>query len=300
VVEYPEATAAGTDDQVAVVHRQVAYRGRGQVALQRLPGVAIVEGHEDAVLGPRVEQALALGVGAHHAHIVPVRNALGGLAPVLARIMRDVDIGLEIIDLVALDGDVGAGRIARIRADRVHLAPRTQSGRRHVAPVRPVVLGEPQPRIVGTGPEHAFLRGRGRERIDDRVAAGGARPAGRLALALRLRVLVGEDGADHLPVLAGIRGPHDLLTPHVQGVGLERRGCERGVPGVVGAGGSRRAAKGPDRRRRYAHGDVRAQVVAGDVAAGAGTEDDRRIPLARDQVARFAAADRVPVVVGDD
>src|SRR5581483_3571304 len=179
-------------------------------------------------------------------------------------------------------------------------APRTQSGRRHVAPVRPVVLGEPQPRIVGTGPEHAFLRGRGRERIDDRVAAGGARPAGRLALALRLRVLVGEDGADHLPVLAGIRGPHDLLTPHVQGVGLERRGCERGVPGVVGAGGSRRAAKGPDRRRRYAHGDVRALVVAGDGAAGAGTEDDRRIPLARDQVARFAAADRVPVVVGDD
>ena len=48
------------------MHQQVAHPGGGQVALQRLPMAAVVEGYEYALVGAGIEQARALRIGAYH------------------------------------------------------------------------------------------------------------------------------------------------------------------------------------------------------------------------------------------
>ena len=62
VVEDPEGAAVGRDDEVAVADGDVAHGAVGEVAGERLPVVAVVEGDEDAGLGSGEEEAALLGV----------------------------------------------------------------------------------------------------------------------------------------------------------------------------------------------------------------------------------------------
>jgi hypothetical protein len=83
VVEDPERPAVRARDEVATPHDEVADRAVGQIELQRLPALAVVERHEHARLGAGVEQPAPLGVLAHDVDETAARNprAIGG--PVL-------------------------------------------------------------------------------------------------------------------------------------------------------------------------------------------------------------------------
>ena len=76
VVEDPERAALRRDDDVLVLDHEVGHGNDGQVALQRLPRRAGVEGHVDPRLGAGEQQAAAHGVLAHHAH-----EGVGGAGP---------------------------------------------------------------------------------------------------------------------------------------------------------------------------------------------------------------------------
>ena len=66
VVEHPEAAAMGRDGDRVVLDGDVGDLHVGQVQRQRLPGVAVVVGDVEAVLGAGVEQTLALRVRAYN------------------------------------------------------------------------------------------------------------------------------------------------------------------------------------------------------------------------------------------
>ena len=56
VVHYPDSASLGRRNQVTLMHQQIGDPRRGQILLQRLPAIAIVERHEDALVGPGVKQ----------------------------------------------------------------------------------------------------------------------------------------------------------------------------------------------------------------------------------------------------
>ena len=64
VVENPEGAAVRADDDIVAVDYEIAHGSGGQVELQRLPGVAIVERDIDGAFGAGEEQAGARGLRA--------------------------------------------------------------------------------------------------------------------------------------------------------------------------------------------------------------------------------------------
>ena len=69
VVEDPEGAAVGRDDDVAVADGDVAHGAVGQVPLEGLPVVAVVEGDEDSGLSTGKQEAALLGVLADDVHV---------------------------------------------------------------------------------------------------------------------------------------------------------------------------------------------------------------------------------------
>ena len=79
VVQDPEGPALGGDHQIRALHLQVRDGHGGQVQLQGLPVLPVVEGDEKAALRACVEQAAADRVLAQHPHEGIRRQALHGL-----------------------------------------------------------------------------------------------------------------------------------------------------------------------------------------------------------------------------
>jgi hypothetical protein len=111
VIEDPEAAALGGDDEIVVLDHQVGDRHHRQLELQRLPVAAVIPGHGDAGLRPRVEQALARGILPHHAHEGVFGQAGRALDPGLAVVVGDVHKRAEVVELVAVRRQVGRGWI---------------------------------------------------------------------------------------------------------------------------------------------------------------------------------------------
>src|SRR5690242_12289308 len=94
VVEYPEAAAVRTDDEVVQVVRRVDFQvtdgGAGQVLAQRLPVVAVVEADVNGCLGAGEKQARLLGIGAHNIYpasrTLVARQAVNDAGPSLTAI----------------------------------------------------------------------------------------------------------------------------------------------------------------------------------------------------------------------
>ena len=102
---------------VAVVpDLHVVHGNHGQVALQRLPRLAVVERHVNAELGPRVEQTFPLGVGPDDPRVLVLRYAVGYALPRLAVVIRLVEQGSVVGETVAVRGNVCRRRIVRRKA----------------------------------------------------------------------------------------------------------------------------------------------------------------------------------------
>ena len=111
------------DDEVAVPHVDVADRAVGQVELQRLPVIAVVEGDEDAGLGPGVEEAAPDRILAHDVDEAARGNSRGDRAPALAAVARAVDVGRDVVEPVPVDGGVGGVGVEMRRLDDPDLRP---------------------------------------------------------------------------------------------------------------------------------------------------------------------------------
>ena len=173
VVEHPERPAMRRHGKIVAVERDVANRGRRQVELQRLPVVAIVERDENARLGAGEEQSLPFRVLSHGVDVRRGLQPLGDGRPRLPAIVRPVDIGREIVELVRVDGDVCRVGVEVRRFDERDLRPLLQARRRDPRPVRSRVRGELHQAVVGSDPDHAGGHRRGGDRVDDVV---GTRP----------------------------------------------------------------------------------------------------------------------------
>ncbi len=121
IVEDPEAAPLRRGDEVVLADGQVGdWHGR-QVQVERLPVVAVVEGDEHAALGAGIQQSPPLGILAHDAYEVVLRQIVVDLVPVIAVIRHLVDVRPEVVHLVAGYRDVDRAGIVRAHLDRVDL-----------------------------------------------------------------------------------------------------------------------------------------------------------------------------------
>ena len=105
-------------DQVVVLDDEIVNRHHREIALQRLPRVAVIERHVDAELAARIEEAAPRRVLPDNANEVARRNSSCYQAPGLAVVRGLEDVWLEIVELIASRGNVGGRRIERRWLDR--------------------------------------------------------------------------------------------------------------------------------------------------------------------------------------
>ena len=281
VVEDPEAAAVGGDDEIVVLHHEIAHRGARQARLQRLPVRAVVGAGVDAALGGRIEQAALHGVFAHGVDEMRGVDAVHDQLPVLAAVVGAVDVGPAVVEAVAVHGEVGRLGVVRRGLDDAHLAPGAQRGRRHVLPVRALVARAPDLAVIGADPQVVVGAARGRNGVDHAAARSHLqvqRGGGCVQRLRRAGVFAREVGADDVPVLTAVGAAVELLVGEIQHLGVAHGEGERQGPGaamVVGIGQG-----GIDVARL-----ARAQVEAIDAAA---VEDVRIGGIGRDVVALAA------------
>ena len=225
VVEDPETAAVRPQDDIAVLHHQVADRRIRQVLLQSRPAIAVVQRHIDAVLGAEEQEPLPHRVFADRAGEVSGSDSLDDLRPGGAVVGRAEDIRLPVVHLVAVRGQERGSRSVRRLFQDAHPAELRQVRRRDLRPGPAVIPGQMHPAVVGGDPDgvEVVLRGSDREDrgVDLRpVHVHGDEAAG---LAERLRVGVGEVGADLRPGLAIVGGEVEELRTRVEPVLVERR-----------------------------------------------------------------------------
>ncbi len=190
VIQHPERATVGSGDQVGALHDQIVNRADRQVALERLPVLAVVERDVDTLLGPGVEQPLLVGIFADGPGEVVLRNPVRDLRPRLAVVVGLVEVRRKVIMLVARRGDVGGLSVVRRDLDDRDQCP-LQPRDADLGPLL-ATLGGVDSTIVRPGPEEATLVRRLDEGEDRpvRLSAGvvaGDRPTGRLQC---LRVVV--------------------------------------------------------------------------------------------------------------
>ena len=106
VVEDPDRAAVRAGDQIAILDHQIVKRRHRQIELEAIPVRAVVERNVEAGLGSGEEQTRLGGVGPDDAGEVVVGDAVVDPRPVLAVVAGDVEIGLEVVVLVAGRGDI--------------------------------------------------------------------------------------------------------------------------------------------------------------------------------------------------
>ena len=92
-----------------MVNLEIGDRRGREVLLQRLPVLPLIERHVGAFERSRVQQPFLLRVLANHVHRLIVGNAVRTgreQRPVLAIIVRHVQIRLEIVQIHAVDRDI--------------------------------------------------------------------------------------------------------------------------------------------------------------------------------------------------
>ncbi len=267
VVENPERAPVCRCHQVAVLDGQIVDRHNRQVAAQPLPVGAVVEGHPHTALGAREQQALPHRIFAHHAHEFARRDAGDDLGPGLSEVGGLPDIGRQVLELVAVGGDVRRPHRVVRRLDDRDTREVAQLFRRDVAPGFAAVLAEVDQPVIRPGPQHARLQRRlgqrehgsvvlGRRLIErDRPARGTKRPG----------VVAREVGRDRGPRLALIRGLEDHVGASVQHARVMRRNQQRRGPLEAIASLGRRVPVGTVRPGAHHPERVRAAHVVGEV-----------------------------------
>src|SRR5262249_48989426 len=238
-----------------------------------------------------------------------LRDPLVDPRPGLAVVLRLVEVGPEVVELVHRRGDVAGALVARRGVERVDADPFGDPFGRHVGPVLPAVARDLDVAVVGPDPDHVLLRRRlhdGEDRVVD-LHTGvivGDRPSG---LALLRLVVARQVRGDLLPRLALVAAPQEDLGAVVEGAGIVRGKQDRRVPleAVLQV-----LPPAPDRQLRpppppAARAHPRPALVCWRARAGGegrappavGTgEDDVGVLRLGSDPAALAAADRVPVI----
>src|ERR1019366_115049 len=100
------------------------------------------------------------GIFAHGAYVGTGRNAVGDASPALAEVVGLVDERVEIVELMAVNRNIGgAGVVVRGFDDADH-APLRHICWSDVLPGLTVVAGEMNQAVIGSRPEHSLLQGR--------------------------------------------------------------------------------------------------------------------------------------------
>src|SRR5579864_7449129 len=159
VIQNPERTPVGSKYQVVVFDDQVVDGNSWKIELQRTPVGAVVKGDKYAGLGPGVQKAALFGIFADSANEGVVRNTFCALGPSLAVVGSLIDVGVHVVILVAIDGDVGG---SRVEGRSIDLADSTPFGKilgSDVDPGLAAVARELDEAIIGACPDQAFGQG---------------------------------------------------------------------------------------------------------------------------------------------
>src|SRR5579872_4930940 len=103
---------------------EVANRRGGQIQLQRLPLAAVVERYKHSLFRPRVKEAAPRGIFANHVDVTALGNSRGDLLPRKSGVLRFVNVGLDVVEPVAIDRSVGFVLVEVRRVDKSDFAPR--------------------------------------------------------------------------------------------------------------------------------------------------------------------------------
>ncbi len=109
--------------QIVVLNDQVVDGRDRQVDSQRAPMRPVVERDKDAALRTRVEQTFFLRGLSNSAHKNSVGNSGCDPAPGRSVITRLVDVGREVVVLMAVNRDVRGASIMRRRFNQSDAAP---------------------------------------------------------------------------------------------------------------------------------------------------------------------------------
>ena len=127
------------DDEIIAVDLEVAHRRDGEVELQRLPIVTVIQRHERSALGAGEEETATNRILLHGVHVDAGRQSARDLLPCLAEITSAINVGVEVLQLMAVDARVSCPRIEVRRFDRRHTAPHSDCRRRHILPASATV-----------------------------------------------------------------------------------------------------------------------------------------------------------------
>src|SRR4051812_41453011 len=92
VIEHPEPTSVGSENQVIAFDDQVVHGCSWQIELQRLPVRTIIVGNEHARFRSGIEEAFSLGILTNRTRKRRRRNARHNLRPSFAEIAGLVDV----------------------------------------------------------------------------------------------------------------------------------------------------------------------------------------------------------------
>src|SRR6185369_7716093 len=263
----------------------------------RLPVAAIVPRRVETEFGTGEEETAAAGVGAHHAGEVLRIDPVGDAGPGGAVVGRLVEVGLEVVRLVARGGEIGARLVVGARFDLVDLRPLGKPLGRHVRPGLPTIPGDLHQAVVRAGPDRAggergLGDGEDRAVVLDAGVVLGDRSARRSLPAL---VVARQVGGDRRPALPAVGALEQHLRRGVEGMRIVGRKQDREVPleavlEIAGAPAHHVLGPGVDVARLA--GGV---VLAVDEAAVGAAVDDLRVGGIGHDVAALAARGDLPV-----
>ena len=134
VVEDPDRTSLGRDDQVVAVHAHVGNRRDREVELHGLPLPAAVERDVQAVLRSRVHNPVLDRILTHRAHRTAGPNTVHDQRPRAAIIVGAEDVGPEVVEPEPLHADIRTPWPMRREVDVLHSAVGRHPGRGDVLP----------------------------------------------------------------------------------------------------------------------------------------------------------------------
>jgi hypothetical protein len=284
------------------MHHNIVDGHRRQVR-HALPVLPAVERDEQPALRARVQQVQVARVFAHDEHIRFVGQPVGQRLPSLAAVGRLIQVGLEVVEHVAVKRDIGD---VRARAGGFHMRDgRVRRQVRHIAgqfnPSFAVVRAFPEASVVRADPQQPLLYGRLRKADNRAVVLGGGvfYPHGTARVFLLFGVVGGQVGANDRPSGSEVGGLEDHIPADIHGVGVVGRGDDRCVPveAVLEFAGGTAVAAARLRADVLLH--TCRQVRAQDVAPLRLADDEARVAGVDEAVESVAEADHAPVFVDD-
>ena len=230
VVEHPDAAAVRPYHQVVAVDHHIAVGRVGEIELQRLPIVAVVERDVHPALGAHEQQPRLLRVGADHAGEAAT-GLIGGQAgddcrPRLAVVVGAEEVRLVVARAVQVGRDVSGRGIEGgcVNRQDVGAAGDRQARNRHVMPGLALVHRQLDEAVVGADPDDAALDGGQCQRLNRAANGSPGRAAPAHAVGRRGDVRrVAQVGRKLGPVHAAVGRRHQELERRDQLVLVPRR-----------------------------------------------------------------------------